>query len=32
MLAHGPDYRTLSGFLGGTMMRGAAKQTKRKAL
>jgi hypothetical protein len=31
MLAHGPDYRTLSGFLGGTMMRGAAKQTKRKA-
>ena len=25
MLAHGPDYRTLSGFLGGTMLKGAAQ-------
>ena len=24
MLTHGPDYRTLPGFLGGTMMKGAA--------
>jgi len=31
MLAHGPDYRTLSGFLGGTMLKGAAKQAKGKA-
>jgi AcrR family transcriptional regulator len=28
MLAHGPDYRTLSGFLGGTMLKGAAKPAK----
>jgi hypothetical protein len=24
MLAHGPDYKTLSSFLGSTMLRGAA--------
>jgi len=31
MLAHGPYYRTLSGFLGGKMLKGAAKQAKGKA-
>ncbi len=25
MLGHGPDYRTLANFLGGTMLKGAAK-------
>jgi AcrR family transcriptional regulator len=28
MLAHGPDYKTLAQFLGGTMLKGAAKQAK----
>src|SRR4029079_17784706 len=28
MLAHGPDYGTLSYFLGATMMKGAAKPSK----
>ena len=30
MLAHGPDYRTLGQFLGGTMLKGAAKNGKRR--
>jgi hypothetical protein len=30
MLKHGPDYQTLMQFLGGTMLKGAAKQTKGK--
>jgi AcrR family transcriptional regulator len=28
MLAHGPNYKTLANFLGGTMMKGAAKAPK----
>jgi AcrR family transcriptional regulator len=28
MLAHGPDYRTLSRFLGGTMLKGAANKAQ----
>jgi AcrR family transcriptional regulator len=28
MLTHGPDYKTLAQFLGGTMLKGAAKQAK----
>ena len=30
MLKHGPDYKALSHFLGGTMMKGAAKDAKGK--
>jgi|SRR5579872_6134001 len=30
MLTHGPNYKTLSHFLGGTMLKGAAKQPKGK--
>jgi len=31
MLTHGPDYRTLAGFLGGTMLKGAARDTPKGA-
>jgi len=30
MLKHGPDYKALSLFLGGTMMKGAAKEARGK--
>jgi AcrR family transcriptional regulator len=30
MLKHGPDYRKLMGFLGGTMLKGSAKKPKGK--
>jgi AcrR family transcriptional regulator len=30
MLQHGPDYKMLAGFLGGTMLKGAAKDMKGK--
>src|SRR5579871_3567859 len=30
MLQHGPDYKKLMGFLGGTMLKGSAKEAKGK--